>query len=134
MEGIRIDQVPSNLLLVLFIIIFCLFFILEVSFFMYHQSLEFHNSLYMSFAMVTSVSSWKVTPHLPSFIISQIGFGDYAPVYNEDVVTLVFVSLVQFLPFVLQAAIVGELVKKMEKGRRGWRFSNANTLEVIRKV
>jgi len=117
MEGIRIDQVPSNLLLVLFIVIFCLFFILEVIFFMYHQSLEFHNSLYMSFAMVTS-----------------IGFGDYAPVYNEDVVTLVFVSLVQFLPFVLQAAIVGELVKKMEKGRRGWRFSNANTLEVIRKV
>ena len=67
-------------------------------------------------------------------IISQIGFGDYAPVYNEDVVTLVLVSLVQFLPFVLQAAIVGELVKKMEKGRRGWRYSNANTLEVIRKV
>ena len=64
----------------------------------------------------------------------QIGFGDYAPVYNEDVLTLVLVTLVQFLPFVLQAAIVGELVKKMEKGRRGWRFSNANTLEVVRKV
>ena len=53
----------------------------------------------------------------------QIGFGDYAPVYNEDVLTLVLVTLVQFLPFVLQAAIVGELVKKMEKGKRGWRFS-----------
>ena len=55
-EEIRIDHVPSNILLVLFIIIFILFFILEVTFFVLHQELALHDSLYMSFAMVTSVS------------------------------------------------------------------------------
>ena len=54
--------------------------------------------------------------------------------YNEDIVTVFIVALVQFLPFVLQAAIVGELVKKMGKGRRGWRYSNQDTLEVVRRV
>jgi len=117
MEELIVDQVPSNLLLAFFIGLFCLFFVLEVIYFVNHQNMEFHDSLYMTFAMVTS-----------------IGFGDFAPEYDEDVSTLVIVSLVQFLPFVLQSAIVGELVRKMEKGRRGWRFSNANTLEVIRKV
>merc|ERR1711892_996672 len=100
MGELKIDRVPSNILLAFFIVVFCLFFVLEVIYFVHHQDMEVHDSLYMSFAMVTS-----------------IGFGDYAPVYNEDVLTLV-----QVLPFVLQAAIVGELVKKMEKGRRGWRF------------
>ena len=54
--------------------------------------------------------------------------------YNENVASVVIVALVQFLPFVLQSAIVGELVWKMGKGRRGWRYSNQDTLEVVRRV
>jgi len=116
-EEVRIEELPSNLVLTLLIVIFCLLFILEVLYFMSHQNLEFHDSLYMSFAMVTSV-----------------GFGDFAPEYNEDILTMVLVAFVVFLPFVLQAAIVGELVRKMERGREGWRYSNQDTLEVIRRV
>ena len=55
MEELIVDQVPSNLLLAFFIGLFCLFFVLEVIYFVYHQNMEFHDSLYMTFAMVTSV-------------------------------------------------------------------------------
>ena len=60
MEELIVDQVPSNLLLAFFIGLFCLFFVLEVIYFVNHQNMEFHDSLYMTFAMVTSVCNSNI--------------------------------------------------------------------------